>query len=351
MKRSASDWAIEDFLQEEMSAAVTEDNPDPSCSSRSHETRFQRATRVTSSSHAAEFLGVEGDVCCSDLSFDFGNAETISSYSNCGMLKAVSDMWSQTLTPRQSGVSATIDSPTSICAGSPTSPLQPKSGDTQARGATSGSSRELSDEDDAEIEAGPCEQSIDLKRMRRKVSNRESARRSRRRKQAHLADLELQVDQLRGENASLYKQLTDASQQFGESNTDNRVLKSDVEALRMKVKLAEDMVTRGSLNSSLNNLLQSHVNAAQMLSSRNMCRPSDVPTSVGIQGIGIPNTVALESGDAQNGSLRNRVNQNNPTQLIAGFEHVQNRISDDAMNCGSENWPWDSLVTLPSKQM
>lgn len=101
------------------------------------------------------------------------------------------------------------------------------------------------------------------------VSNRESARRSRKRKQAHLADLELQVsnifpcmfylidqikieeknwnlksylcfeysqvEQLRGENASLYKQLTDASQQFGDANTNNRVLKSDVEALRAKV--------------------------------------------------------------------------------------------------------------------
>jgi hypothetical protein len=44
-----------------------------------------------------------------------------------------------------------------------------------------------------------------------------------------------QVDQLRGENASLFKQLTDANQQFTTSVTDNRILKSDVEALRVKV--------------------------------------------------------------------------------------------------------------------
>lgn len=44
-----------------------------------------------------------------------------------------------------------------------------------------------------------------------------------------------QVDQLKGEYSSLLKQLTTASQQFGEAFTDNRVLKSDVEALRMKV--------------------------------------------------------------------------------------------------------------------
>jgi hypothetical protein len=40
---------------------------------------------------------------------------------------------------------------------------------------------------------------------------------------------------LRLENASLFKQLTDASQQFRDANTNNRVLKSDVEALRAKV--------------------------------------------------------------------------------------------------------------------
>lgn len=67
------------------------------------------------------------------------------------------------------------------------------------------------------------------------VSNRESARRSRRRKQAHLADLEQQVEQLQGENSTLFKQLSDATQQFKDSTTNNRVLRSDVEALRAKV--------------------------------------------------------------------------------------------------------------------
>jgi hypothetical protein len=45
----------------------------------------------------------------------------------------------------------------------------------------------------------------------------------------------MQVDQLRGDNASIFKQLTDANQQFTTAVTDNRILKSDVEALRMKV--------------------------------------------------------------------------------------------------------------------
>ncbi len=69
------------------------------------------------------------------------------------------------------------------------------------------------------------------------LSNRESARRSRRRKQAHLSDLEMQVAQLRVENTSLVKQLIDINHKFSAAAVDNRVLKSDVEALRVKVSL------------------------------------------------------------------------------------------------------------------
>lgn len=44
-----------------------------------------------------------------------------------------------------------------------------------------------------------------------------------------------QVEELTGENASLYKQLLVATQQYRDADTNNRVLKSDVEALRAKV--------------------------------------------------------------------------------------------------------------------
>lgn len=45
-----------------------------------------------------------------------------------------------------------------------------------------------------------------------------------------------QVERLRQENSHLFKQLRDASQQFRDADTNNRVLKSDVEALRAKVQ-------------------------------------------------------------------------------------------------------------------
>ncbi|XP_073224169.1 basic leucine zipper 9 isoform X1 [Cicer arietinum] len=183
--------------------------------------------------------------------------DAVTSFSTCGEATNSTFVSSQNLTSKHSTITPTIDSQSSISA-TVTSPVSANKPTNQAKGVitTSGSSRDPSDEDD---EAGPCEQStnpIDMKRLRRKVSNRESARRSRRRKQAHLTDLEVQVEQLRLENASLFKQLTDASQQFREANTNNRVLKSDVEALRAKVKLAEDMVSRGTLPTFNNQLLQ-----------------------------------------------------------------------------------------------
>lgn len=67
------------------------------------------------------------------------------------------------------------------------------------------------------------------------VSNRESARRSRRRKQAQLSEVEEQFEELRGENASLLKQVSGASHQFKDAATNNRLLKSHVGALRAKV--------------------------------------------------------------------------------------------------------------------
>ncbi|GAB2287425.1 hypothetical protein Dimus_021802 [Dionaea muscipula] len=100
----------------------------------------------------------------------------------------------------------------------------------------SGSSRDLSDDDEAEGEDETTENMdpSDAKRVRRMLSNRESARRSRRRKQAHLTELETQVAQLRLENSSLVKRLTDISQKYSEATVDNRVLKANVETLRAK---------------------------------------------------------------------------------------------------------------------
>jgi len=118
--------------------------------------------------------------------------------------------------------------------------------DIPIKQTTSSSSREQSDDDDMEGDAettgnaNPVQQRL----QRRKQSNRESARRSRSRKAAHLNELEAQVAQLRVENSSLLRRLADVNQKFNEAAVDNRVLKADVETLRAKVKMAEDSVKR-----------------------------------------------------------------------------------------------------------
>ncbi|KAG2656362.1 hypothetical protein PVAP13_1KG077100 [Panicum virgatum] len=238
-------------------------------------------------------------------------------------------IWSHNHNVRHPAVSTTIESQSSICA-SPTSATNLYLKESQTLGGTSGSDSDS--ESQLDIEGGPCEQSTnpqDVKRMRRMVSNRESARRSRKRKQAHLADLETQVDQLRGENASLFKQLTDANQQFTTAVTDNRILKSDVEALRVKVKLAEDMVARGALSCGLGSLGLSPV-----LNPRQPCRGPDV-----LPGLDFAGDDACFAGLSPAEQV-----QNSPLQSIASLESLENRMTSEVTSCGGAGvdvWPWD----------
>lgn len=158
--------------------------------------------------------------------------------------------------------------------GIPSLPAMSKKPVTQAKQTTSYSS-EQSDDDDLEGENETDNlDPADVKRVRRMLSNRESARRSRRRKQAHLTELETQVSQLRGENSSLLKRLTDISQKFNEAAVDNRVLKADVETLRAKVKMAEETVKRVT---GMNPLLQamSEISAMGMAPFGGSPCPSD----------------------------------------------------------------------------
>ncbi|KAL9270398.1 Light-inducible protein CPRF2-like protein [Drosera capensis] len=136
--------------------------------------------------------------------------------------------------------------------GIPALPSMQNKSTPQSKQSGSGSSKDLSDDDDAEGDDETTE-NIDPKRVRRMLSNRESARRSRRRKQAHLTELETQVAQLKLKNLSLLKRLTDESHKYNEATVDNRVLKANVETLRAKVKMADESVKRVT---GMNPLLQ-----------------------------------------------------------------------------------------------
>ncbi|KAF3324387.1 light-inducible protein CPRF2-like isoform X1 [Carex littledalei] len=140
-----------------------------------------------------------------------------------------------------------------VVGGSSVSPAQHilKNAEISVKSTTSGSEQSEDDDLEGEFENLDNMDPVDAKRMRRMLSNRESARRSRRRKQAHLTELEAQVSQLRVENSSLVKRLSEINQKYSDAAVDNRVLKADVETMRAKVKMAEDSVKRVTGTSSL----------------------------------------------------------------------------------------------------
>ena len=68
-------------------------------------------------------------------------------------------------------------------------------------------------------------------------SNRESTRRSRRRKQQQHHDFETQVGQLRDERTSLLSRYSDINKKCDDASVDNRILKANIETLRIGVSL------------------------------------------------------------------------------------------------------------------
>ncbi|KAL7083864.1 hypothetical protein ACP275_14G188100 [Erythranthe tilingii] len=222
----------------------------------------------------------------------------------------------------------------------------------QVRSTTSGSSRDQSDDDEAdgETDTNQNKNPTDAKRTRRMLSNRESARRSRRRKQAHLTELETQVSQLKVENSSLLKRLNDISQKYNEAAVDNRVLKADVETLRAKVKMAEETVKRVT---GLNPLLQAMSEISTMGVPSFANSPSDTSADAAVPVQDDPkkhyyyqppcnnnnNNVVLTNETVQNGVIdippaKNKMGRSVSMQRVASLEHLQKRIREEAGSSG-----------------
>ncbi|KAF0912761.1 hypothetical protein E2562_018999 [Oryza meyeriana var. granulata] len=225
--------------------------------------------------------------------------------------------------------------------------------DVLVKQPTSSSSREQSDDDDMEGEAetnGSANPS-DQRLQRRKQSNRESARRSRSRKAAHLNELEAQVAQLRVENSSLLRRLADVNQKYNDAAVDNRVLKADVETLRAKVKMAEDSVKRVT---GMNALFP----AASDMSSLSLPfngSPSEATSDAAVPIQDDPNNYfastndvggnnympdiassAQEDEDFVNGALAaNKIGRTASLQRVASLEHLQKRMCGGPASSGS----------------
>ncbi|KAM7251493.1 hypothetical protein ACFE04_023376 [Oxalis oulophora] len=212
---------------------------------------------------------------------------------------------------------------------------------------TSGSSRELSDDDEAEGENETGNgKPTDVKRVRRMLSNRESARRSRSRKQAHITELETMVSQLRSDNSSLLKRYADISQKYNDSLVDNRILKADVETLRTKVKMSEDAVKRiTGVNSPFH--MMPHMSIMGVAPFNDTSADAAVPVQDGrrhlfyqpvatnnpvipIHNLGVNNNLtgisAVRTSQQISAGVNTKMGRTASLQRVASLEHLQKRI-------------------------
>lgn len=104
-------------------------------------------------------------------------------------------------------------------------------------GTSSGSSLAPNSGSEEELKA-----LMDQKKRKRMQSNRESARRSRMRKQHHLDDLMTQVNQLRKENGDILAALNITSQQYLGVEAENSVLRTQMMELSSRLQSLNDIL-------------------------------------------------------------------------------------------------------------
>ncbi|KAI3712200.1 hypothetical protein L1987_70750 [Smallanthus sonchifolius] len=83
---------------------------------------------------------------------------------------------------------------------------------------------------------------MDQRRKNRMISNRESARRSRKRKQKHLDDLTTQLSQLRKQNNEMIASVNITTQHYMNIETENQVLRARVAELSHQLQSLNDII-------------------------------------------------------------------------------------------------------------
>ncbi|RDX85454.1 Light-inducible protein CPRF2, partial [Mucuna pruriens] len=342
MNRSESEWAFQQFLQEAASSSSSDDlqlKNDPNINVDSD--HYQAILKTKLNLACAAVALTRGSFVKSQNPDSGSQASNPSKVGSQATLKGSGPFGNDPSKLQNKDVKAPI--------GVPSSPPMQKKPAVAMRSTISGSSREQSDDDETEGEINMTENMnpADVKRVRRMLSNRESARRSRRRKQAHLSELETQVSQLRGENSSLLKRFADVSQKYNDAAVDNRVLKADVETLRAKVKMAEETVKRiTGLNPMFHAMTEissmgmplfdespseTSVDATvpvQEDSNHHLCQPTSNNGSQRISSVeSVQQNVAAVVGG-------NKTGRGTSLHRVASLEHLQKRIRGGADSRG-----------------
>ena len=123
----------------------------------------------------------------------------------------------------------------------------------------------------------------DFPRVRRMLSNRESARRSRRRKQAHLGELQAQVGQLQQENQDLLKKLHSLHLSFNEVMRRNQVVKETMAILRAQIASGKP-VSKETL-AAANAAISAGSVAEARLASEMIAGPAPAPAPVPVPAV------------------------------------------------------------------
>lgn len=83
---------------------------------------------------------------------------------------------------------------------------------------------------------------MDQRKRKRKQSNRESARRSRMRKQKHMDDLIAEVERLRNENSEILTRMNMTTQHYLKTEAENCVLRAQMCELNQRLQSLNDII-------------------------------------------------------------------------------------------------------------
>ncbi|CAH1428176.1 unnamed protein product [Lactuca virosa] len=104
--------------------------------------------------------------------------------------------------------------------------------------------------------SGSDEVLIDPRKRKRMQSNRESARRSRMRKQKHLDDLTAQINHLKNNNSQIVTTIKVTTQQFLQIEAENIVLRAQMGELSQRLDSLNEMIN--SMNNNSNHFTANH---------------------------------------------------------------------------------------------
>ncbi|CAO2175675.1 unnamed protein product [Urochloa humidicola] len=108
---------------------------------------------------------------------------------------------------------------------------------------------------------------MELKRKRRMESNRESAKRSRQRKQQQLDDLNSQVDQLRTTKQQLITAVNITTQNYAAAEAQNSVLRTQMIELDSRLSALRDIICYMNAKLQVSNAAAINANPSTIMSA------------------------------------------------------------------------------------